>query len=1138
MVLFSSAATQHSVPPARSIITPPFTSEHDNERLYRDIRTTEDPYPEPTEYFKLRIGNQDNTSDKTECFINILDDDGPGAYGAEITSTPADGDTYGPGEVIEVTMQTTHGLLVYENGFAVVLRVGEGDDNLRHAAYAGETGVHVGNLVFRYTVKSGDFDEDGVSMDTGDAETGFADIPGERLGNNIVVQIDGDWVPINRAYEGIDASATHKVDARPRVTDVSVVSTPEDGHTYRLGESIEVDVTFNQDVQFDEDPVIRIVIDEDGELYETAFDALASLYRDTTYDAEASTASRYRFSYTVKLKDKDVDGISIAGETQEGKFWRGGTASAAAEASVVADHTFEYQLHLAGHQVDGHVESPRITSVTVESSPANGFYVEGSEIDIVVKVDQAVRMVGGTGLRLEVGSKARTAFPRWTSSNDSSTLRFRYTVAEGDLDADGITLPADGLIGMNIHHPDHPSVQLVNEYTEQRDLSGHRVDGGAPGVTGVAVVSTPANDTGYRPGESIEVDVTFEVPVTVNGDAGLKLKFDKSDQKVTAAYAGEDDAPVSETIRFAYEVRPGNIDDDGLTIRASGIGGLGAGAIVTSDGSHVSHRYDAKEDLSDHKVDGRPRATSVEIVSSPDSGDTYFEDEVIRVRIPFDQELGVEGDVSISLQIGDTVRTAEYDPNHPVITFNPEFIYTVQADDYDGDGIEVLNGFGGDGFIFGQDIPLDNGNVTPVVFVNPSSGAIAGHNVGALPDVTAPTISSVAITSDPGRDDKYSTGDAIQVTATFSEDVIVTGTPQLELDVGGTARTAGYSSTDGAAVVFSYTVVSGDADDDGIAIGENKLTLKEGSIQDDSENDATLTHDAVASHSGHQVDTIAPTVSSVAITSDPGEDGTYTALDVIQVTVTFSENVTVTETPQLELDVGGTARTAVYTSSGSGANLEALTSSTDRAALVFRYTVLQSDCDEDGIAIGANKLTLNGGTIRDGAGNDAVLTHDAVADGAGAVTTNIAPNPNPKQGDQANTTEQDETADTTAPTISSIAVTSDAGEDNQYGAGDRIEITVTFSENVAVTGSPQIELNFYDSGSADKQAGYESVNGATVVFAYTVAAGDSASDGLEIEADKLTLNGGSIQDAAGNDAVLTHDAYGPDADHRVEVGGL
>ena len=108
-----------------------------------------------------------------------------------------------------------------------------------------------------------------------------------------------------------------------------------------------------------------------------------------------------------------------------------------------------------------------------------------------------------------------------------------------------------------------------------------------------------------------------------------------------------------------------------------------------------------------------------------------------------------------------------------------------------------------------------------------------------------------------------------------------------------------------------------------------------------------------------------PTIESVAVTSDPGEDGGYAIGDEIQVGLTFSQAVTVTGIPQLTLDVGGQNRTAAY-SEGSGT-----------AQLVFSYTVAAGDEDTDGIAVVANSLALNGGAIRAGATN-ATLAHAAL----------------------------------------------------------------------------------------------------------------------------------------------------------------
>jgi hypothetical protein len=106
-------------------------------------------------------------------------------------------------------------------------------------------------------------------------------------------------------------------------------------------------------------------------------------------------------------------------------------------------------------------------------------------------------------------------------------------------------------------------------------------------------------------------------------------------------------------------------------------------------------------------------------------------------------------------------------------------------------------------------------------------------------------------------------------------------------------------------------------------------------------------------------DAIAPTISSV---SSSTADGTYKAGDVIAVTVLFSEVVTVTGTPQLTLATGTTDRIVNY-ASGSGSN-----------TLIFSYTVQAGDTSADLDYLSTTALALNSGTIKDGAGNDSILT--------------------------------------------------------------------------------------------------------------------------------------------------------------------
>lgn len=81
----------------------------------------------------------------------------------------------------------------------------------------------------------------------------------------------------------------------------------------------------------------------------------------------------------------------------------------------------------------------------------------------------------------------------------------------------------------------------------------------------------------------------------------------------------------------------------------------------------------------------------------------------------------------------------------------------------------------------------------------------------------------------------------------------------------------------------------------------------------------------------------------------------------IPLTIHLSEAVTVTGTPRVTVDVGGHPRFATYTS-GSG---------TDQ--LTFTLTPQIGDVDLDGITV-SSPIDLNGGTIKDAAGNDALLT--------------------------------------------------------------------------------------------------------------------------------------------------------------------
>ena len=82
-----------------------------------------------------------------------------------------------------------------------------------------------------------------------------------------------------------------------------------------------------------------------------------------------------------------------------------------------------------------------------------------------------------------------------------------------------------------------------------------------------------------------------------------------------------------------------------------------------------------------------------------------------------------------------------------------------------------------------------------------------------------------------------------------------------------------------------------------------------------------------------------------------------------------------------------------------------------------------------------------------------------------------------------------------------------------------IAITVTFSEAVNVTGTPQLTL---ETGGTDAVVNYSSGTGTTTLtFNYTVASGNNSVDLDYASTGALALNSGTIKDNALNAATLT-----------------
>ena len=198
------------------------------------------------------------------------------------------------------------------------------------------------------------------------------------------------------------------------------------------------------------------------------------------------------------------------------------------------------------------------------------------------------------------------------------------------------------------------------------------------------------------------------------------------------------------------------------------------------------------------------------------------------------------------------------------------------------------------------------------------------------------------------------TGETITATGNFSEAVTVNGSPRLPLGIGSNTRYTGYTGIDTAGMVlsFSYTVVDGDKDLDCITIDKFAVELNGGTITGttgaNAGVDAALTHTGVVADKDRKVNG-PPVITGVEVTSSPQADAandTYGLGEDIEITVTFSEAVTVTGDVDFGLSVSGARRAPLARGNGT-------------TELVFAYTVQSTDDDDNGIWIGDHTHATN-----------------------------------------------------------------------------------------------------------------------------------------------------------------------------------
>ena len=220
-------------------------------------------------------------------------------------------------------------------------------------------------------------------------------------------------------------------------------------------------------------------------------------------------------------------------------------------------------------------------------------------------------------------------------------------------------------------------------------------------------------------------------------------------------------------------------------------------------------------------------------------------------------------------------------------------------------------------------------------------------------------------------------------------------------------------------------------------------------------------------------------VVSATLASGPGENGTWDTDETVVVEVRFSRTVGVDGPPNAKPTVGitldGERRAATYVS-GSGTE-----------TLRLEHVVTGADDGATRARVVANSLDPNGTTLGDTEGYEAELGFSV------------------------------------APYVTAVALVPDASGDGRWDPGEAIEVRLTFSEPVTVTGgAPWLDVSI---GGLPGAVSYASGSGtATLTFSYGVPEGAGALKGLAVVANSLRANGAEIVSAAsGLAAELGHD---------------
>jgi hypothetical protein len=370
------------------------------------------------------------------------------------------------------------------------------------------------------------------------------------------------------------------------------------------------------------------------------------------------------YRYIIQPGESDKDGIRF-------------TSSLTFHQVVITD--------IAGNPLVLNYTSPASAKIMVDavipvigsvSTPLPGVYKTANILDFTVQFSKAIwldTLNAVPFISVIIGNTVRSAY--YNSGSGGTSLLFRYSIQEEDMDKDGIKLGThiDLTTARLRDEAGNPAVLQLNGIGA---LSNILINPPTIAITGMIL---PADGV-YRTGDTLGFAIQFNETVLVNTAGGIpSLRFTAGNTLKQAWYIS---GSGSTELWFTYAVQPGDLDSNGIVIISTIA--FNNGAVKDERGNNIPVFINNIPSATGIRIDAVPPV--IRSVLTPPKN-TYRKNDTLDFLVIFSEKVFTGDSLFLNLQVGETIRKSMYTAGSG--TNELLFRYIVQTGDNDKNGIKI-----------------------------------------------------------------------------------------------------------------------------------------------------------------------------------------------------------------------------------------------------------------------------------------------------------------------------------------------------------------------------------------------------------------------------------------------------------------